>query len=506
MLRRILGRINLRQVIFKQRRTKTQEVVLFRNNQETTYLRKLGLLETMYHNLHLKGSDIYDEYFEFKTSKNLTNEDLNLGLSLWIKRHPWLRISMKDRGGGDILNRFHLFEVPEVTTEVLSNVQCSEEELSEVARDHFKLIMDNTERIPLWRLVQIQPYNQVSDNDCNTHEWNTDFTYRWLFVHHHIVSDGIYIIMLIQDLLFYLEHAQERSLSLEDIEELPFPPAIEDLLPHAGESKLSLPPLSPQNESELYALEAYEAMFSSEIRSLANSPEVTLHKEMNLGCDQTKLFHQLCRDNGTTITGLSLAVTAYAFSNLLKDSLSSEISTVVVPAIYTIDLRRYILDETYSKLFPGCASLHMSLYIRINMKNGTNNMSDILSTAAKISGDIARVVKDKEPVKLFRDIVHHDLYLNNSKTKDPFVIYFTNAMNMDNNVTPNRNCNLKLHEFKVLTHVGIQCMPVFAIIVWTRESKFTLESLSAANYTSVTTHSLLSQHINDIFQLCIEYY
>ncbi|KAK3084268.1 hypothetical protein FSP39_010843 [Pinctada imbricata] len=449
----------------------------------------------------MNGSDIYNEYFEFKTNKELTDEDLNVGLSLWIKRHSWLRASIKDGGGDDVLQRYLLFEGQVVTTDVLSKVQCSEEKLGEVARDHFKLIMDSIERAPLWRLVQIQPYNKIGVIEGNNHKWNTDFTHRWLFVNHHIVSDGIYIMMLIQDLLFYLEHAQERSLSLEDIEELPFPPAIEDLLPRLEESKLLLPPLSTQIKSELYALEAYESKFSTEIRSLANSPEVTLHKEMKLDCDQTKLFHQLCKLNSTTITGLSLAVVVYAFANLLKDNLSSDITNVVIPVIYTVDLRRYISDETYSKFFPGCASLHMSLHIRVNIQNANVSMADIMDTATMISSEISRAVKSKEPIKLFRNIVDDDLRSSHSKTKDPFVIYFANAMNMDNIVTSNRYRSFKLHKFKVLTHVGVEDMPVFSIIVWTRESQFTLESLAAANYTSVTTHSLFSHHINDIFKL-----
>ena len=447
----------------------------------------------MYHIGYIRKFDIYNVAFNIKARSEITQSHLEAAVTMLVKYHPVLRMSIQEKETDDIFSKYYFNELQCSIIDLVKYHDYSDVGNWKIILTEIESILENSGIRPMWRLLLFHKHSVKT----------TPVLYEFLLMFDHCIIDGIFVKLLISDFIEFLDLAQRGKLQTFD-ELIPsFHKNLEALLPAVpAERELdgSTVKYWVQNaDDKINALEAYEKVFKQETETLEGEHIATNMQNIILDEDKTKTFFTHCKTHKATVTGAYLVASVLSFVQLLKPSLPSHVKEMVVPVIVTVDLRRYARRQTTDKLttyiHPGCATLYMPLVFHVPLDDRLYNTEYCWRMAAEITNEISTAVQEENPLRMMRHIIKREIYGESSPEKSPFVLTFSNIFSVDDVVKPEQRHLFELTEYKTVTLVDIGDMPIFTVIVMTKHSKLHIESHACARYTSDSTQSEYMRNI-----------
>lgn len=463
--------------------------------------RPMGPLETMYHKFHKRGMDIYAQIIHLKMLHPTNKQQTREALKCLVKRHPLLRMTIKEVNSGSSQS----FKFEEMDPFVLNLKEMYSDDLEKVLEDELNNPL-NCDEGPLWRFTVIHSNNSEKQL-LGTLKHNLTFMFKC----HHSVADGIYLHILYSDFIEYLDLIQRGYQIKHKIKELTVLPAIEDLIPFMYAPKTRDQILATTNvsgqiqDNSVDALSAYNNQFSNEINDLSTNETSTKVVRMNVDNNATTRFLLSCKQHKVSVTGACIAATCTSMLDLVRNSLSERVDFINIPVEIMVNLRRYTTDKSLFDTYPGVAAIHIPLNVKMALNQNYQDEKLFWTLSKQISRNIENLISSGKPLEVMaEESISCDDQTNTGKS--PFVICFTNLSSVDKVLKDSLKDRFKIERFPGITKVTVDDMPIFFIGAFTLNKMFNICVEYCTSYTSDNTAaqfswkllSHLQHHINKL--------
>lgn len=453
------------------------------------YERKLGPLETMYHVFYTRGVDIYAQMATLMCKKPVTLEEVSEAMVCLLKRHPMLRMTIKETE--EEYPDFKFVEMNPVKLDIrISRNHDKETLLHEESCKSFA-VKDG----PLWRLTIVDNKAEYPANSSRH-----DYEFSFVFCFHHSLADGIYLRTLFSDFIEFLDMVQRDTINSSSVKEIEMLPAIESLLPLLSPSRrvISSECSSEDSSKVIDALYAYEAHFYSEIQKLKNRHQSTKSIRSHLQPTKSKNFLFQCKQNHVTVTGACIAASCISFGQLIKASISSDIKVLNIPVEIMVNMRRYTQHNSMYQAYPGVAAVHLPLTVKLPLSE--NLQEHFWYLAKQCTDDINNMLISGYPLEYMSTEVVHEINSKPQTGKSPYVLCITNMSSVDGIVKPKQRSRFHLKEFPAMTQIGIDDMPIFYVGILSMAQELHLDIGHCQRYTSQSTAAKFSWNIVSMLQ------
>ncbi|KAJ8320885.1 hypothetical protein KUTeg_002472 [Tegillarca granosa] len=450
------------------------------DNEEQS--RPMGSLETMYHKYHKRGIDIYAQIIHLRMLHPINLQQTREALECLVKRHPLLRMTIKELKSGSSQN----FKFEEMDPFILDLREIYADDLEKVLAYELNNPL-NCNDGPLWRFTVI-----YSNNSGRKFLGKLNHNFTFMFKCHHSLADGIYLHQLYSDFIEYVDLIQRGYQIKQQIKELTVLPAIENLIPFMYAPKARDQILATRNtlgqrkDNLKDALSAYNNRFSGEISNFSKKEISTKVVRMSINMNATARFLLSCKYHKVSVSGACIAAACTSMLDLVRSSLSEKVDCISIPVEIMVDLRRYMIDKTLFDSYPGVAAIHIPLDVTMNLDINYQEEKSFWTFAKQISMNIETLISTGKPLEVMAEESRSCDDQNNTG-KSPYVICFTNLSSVDKVLKTSLKDRFKIERFPGITKVTIDDMPIFFIGAFTLNKMFNIGVEYCTNYTSENT-------------------
>ncbi|KAH3817184.1 uncharacterized protein LOC127882155 [Dreissena polymorpha] len=458
--------------------------------------RKLGAIENMYFQYSKQGAETICLMFQLKTDYNITPNLAELAFILLNKRHPLLRSSITTVLGPPNLNQYNLVQV---TPAFYDFLVVKRGKWLDVLLDEAAVKFDDR-RFPLFRCrLLISKEDTENRPKESTSPGDKPFTSRFLFIAHHSVMDGGYIMWVFQDFVTFMDAiATERNIST--IPELPFLPQVESVLtfPSAIESAILT-----NNES------SYQTSFSIKVCDDASNSQVlldynkkfadniqTFSSEPRNGCltfkmseSETLAFSKACRSHGCKPKGPLVTASIMALLELIY----GQFGDVEIPLEYIVDFRRFCNFPalgTEVPNFTGVAALHVPMLATFRRQTGPVSGQEFWDISKIVEDFLVTSISSRRTYDFLQSIIQRDRENSiptTEKGKAPYVLSISNMGICDAGLNADLRQRVHLADLHGHSTVLVDDMPLFFMTTFLVNNQLCGNSSYCQEYTSKTT-------------------
>lgn len=445
--------------------------------------RPLGLLETMYHTFNCRVIDICPLFFRISCKLPVTRQQIKTSLFKIAEEFPSLRLTIVQTGQ----NSYKFVEKEHIPITIKEMYITSTPTLSQECLHRFDF-----SRGPLWKFTWLKSPNSVLDSA------ERPFSFEFFFTFHHAIGDFYLSRAYVQTFLCNILHSQgilpERIPKYRDLY-----PSIETVIPLHLVSQKSR--FKERNFFPVYALDIYNAAFSSEIHSLKERGTTGINT-VKFQEDDSKSFFQQCKQQNVKVTSAINAAIVLSFTQLVRKAIPKTLATFVVPTEVVVDLRHFVVDERTKDSFGSVGAVHMPLLVDIDLLEDIESKSYYWSVANQCQNKLKEALASGEPMRVLREDVPFEIKSPPRPGKSRFVLTLSNLAFL-NDITPEDHANMmKLEEFTPWSNVDVDDMPIFYVGVYTLNNCLNLAVGHGGSYTSEQTAAQFKWQVTKLLKCC----
>lgn len=486
--------------------------------------RPLGGLEVMYHHTMSKGMDMICLMTKLSTTFPIVPEIAKKALYRLAEQHPLLRMTIQctqDKNS----NQISFLEMEEMRVDFSIGRNDWLPVLMKEIAEPFDIING-----PLWKCRLLLPDDKVAgtsnssdeteartpktvtdersectDNKLNhTENKQNDFVHEatFLFVWHHSVMDGGYVVWIFKEFAEILDRFHTGS-NVDDHVSISIPPPLEYVLECPAplmKKQLNVSPEScakftssvrpDSSNSSFDTLEDYNRRFSTEIaHSLHRSPRnECIVYEFNER--ETAQILRICKTEGASTNGIFSTASLLAFIDLLYPL--PQRNHFRIPFEFMLDFRKHLPLKTVDgsrKYFPGVASIHIPMMADIQLSSRPVTKREFWAMSRSFGSAIQNEVHSQEAFHWISDVVKETASSQQQKPvgKSPYVLCLSNMGRLDGVLTGDIAKRMKLTGLHGHPTVLIEDSPIFFVSIFSLNGKLCGNVSFCENYTSRKT-------------------
>lgn len=354
-------------------------------------------------------------------------------------------------------------------------------------------------------IISDQPVTASGPNEHfkrkETFQGKYKFRATFLYVVHHSIMDGGYILWSFQEYINFVDAVATKQ-ALGKIKELPMFGPVEDIFSCSNDNycssrdadlllyettKYSVKYCEDSTYSKI--LNDYKNKFATEIQALCSRiPEqgcITFH----LSKAETKTFIRLCQSMKCSPVAVMASAAIFSFLDLIYAG--EPVSNVEMPFEYMIDLRRFpslISSVGTAPHFPGVATVHVPLIANLDLSNG-RTANELLQFAKTFEADLSKQLTPDNIMKIIRDNRKYLTESNRTLTsgKSPYTLCISNMGKLDGVISGGVSQRVHLAELQGYSTIIADDMPIFFVTTFLLNGHASGNVSFCNSYTSVET-------------------
>ena len=497
----------------------SRDIVRYKRKPDNKPLlrRPLGGLEKVYHQAMSKGMDMICLMTKLSTKFPVVPELAKQALYRLAEQHPLLRMTIQCTQ--DTSSQISFLEMEEMRVD-FSIASGSDDWLS-------VLIAESAEPFdiangPLWKCRLLLPRDKNTSLDDNrvhkpetvadkrrdgtdinmnqTTNLQSEFVHEatFLFVWHHSIMDGGYVMRIFIDFAKMLDQVHSGP-NIDDHVSVSVPPPLEHILDysshftrkHQTSCAITTSSVRPDDSNPSYqTLEDYNRKFAVEIAQ-------GMHRLPRNDCiyyeftqEETAHIMRMCRTERAPTNGIFSIACLLALIDLIYPS--SHHQHYRIPFDFMLDLRKHLplkISKGSRKYFQGVASIDIPMMADIRLRNRPVTKREFWEMSRSFGIAIQNEIHSQEPLELVRDFVQE---VSSSKQqqqvgKSPYVLCLSNMGRLDGVLTGDITKRMRLTGLHGHPTVLNENSPVFFVSIFLLNGKLCGNVSFCENYTSRKT-------------------